>query len=135
MGLKMKIRSNFSIKNWSLKVASVCVVFLSACAPSKGVYVFHETTVGLNGGVNQQSGAGNLSFGYKRKFDARVPRVDPKQTGVAGNALSHANCTSLTTKGIFVTGYTDVTATGRHAGEKISVLNAINPETCSLEGK
>ncbi|MEM5522498.1 hypothetical protein [Sulfitobacter sp. AS59] len=112
-------------------IAAICLMAVTGC-DNRGIYVAHETVVGLNAQIKSDSSQGKIMLGYDRDFVALVPTLPHDSQGQSGgrNAMSHANCTTLTVTGIFVTEYRDVSASGAAAAHLFDKDNGINMHTC-----
>jgi hypothetical protein len=91
-------------------------ILASGCAPNGGLFVAHETIVGVNGAVNLSKPAGHLVVGYDRNFGTYVPISVPDENDPSNKeAMSILSCSELTVSNIWLTGFTEYLSTGTAA--------------------
>jgi len=85
----------------------------AACAPDN-LYVAHDTVVGVNARVSTDRQQGQLLVGYDRDFATIVPKSVDTGNG-SRDAMALLSCTELEVDGVYLSKYTDITASGAAA--------------------
>lgn len=115
---------------------ALSVLLLPACEP-RNLYVAHDTVVGVNAKVSQDRQQGQLVVGYDRDFVTVIPKSVDDPSGInKKDAMALLSCTELEVDGIFLSKYTDITASG-DAAKKFSerIHDDNNFFNCNFAGK
>lgn len=109
--------------------AALAGLAIAGCAP-KRLYVAHDTVLGINAKVNEARQQGQLVIGYDRDFATIIPTSVKYAGGAEGetDAMALVQCTELQVDGIFLSKFSDFTATGQAAID----LSVSDPELGAL---
>ncbi|MBY6005024.1 hypothetical protein KUV62_13970 [Salipiger bermudensis] len=88
-------------------------IFALGCSPHN-LYVAHDTVVGVNARVSADRQQGQLLVGYDRDFVTIIPVTVQEPTGDR-DAMALLSCTELVVDGVYLSQYTDITASGKAA--------------------
>ncbi|NBC13332.1 MAG: hypothetical protein GVY09_08300 [Gammaproteobacteria bacterium] len=106
-----------------LSFGLVLLIGLAACGGQRGLYVAHDTAVGVHGAVNTEKQSGHLMIGYDRDFATIIPRSVPVDEGSEDrDVMSLFGCNAVETEGIFLVRYTENIATGDAAADLASLF-------------
>lgn len=121
---------SFSLKQY---LSLGAIVLVSGCG--ENLYVAHDTVVGLNAAVSADRAQGQFVFGFDRDYTAVVPVKEKGSKDSAGKvttsreAMAVFGCSRVETKGIFLTRYSDVIATGSAAVDLAETIGKSSSST------
>lgn len=117
-------------------LAIAAAILSAGCTNS--LFVAHDTVVGFNASVSGNRQEGHVVLGYDRDFAAMVPMIEPPHSAATGQptgqreAMGIFGCSRLETRGIYLTRYSDVLATGAAATSLGTALGNNEPGASRL---
>jgi hypothetical protein len=99
---------------WQIGVIACVLSWLAGCANVSHVFLYQDSTLGINGGVNPENNNVNLHIGYHRDFYLVAPKV-ATDGSTAYNAASTYGYSKIVINGLEVPDIDELVATGTAA--------------------
>lgn len=109
---------------------------MSGCAQTSGLFIAHDTVLGVNAAVNIQKPSGHVIIGYDRNFGTYVPKSVPAEDGSGKEAMSVLSCSELKVSDLWLTGFTEYLSTGEAAqtyAEKLAAQEWVPAFKCFVD--
>ena len=99
---------------WQIGLIASALSWLAGCSSPSHLFLYQDSTLGLNGGVNPQTNNVDLHIGYHRDFYMLAPKI-ATDGSTAYDAASSYGYSKIVINGLSVPDIDELVATGTAA--------------------